>query len=958
MTVAPQTHWPAEPYKGLSFYRPEDRPLFAGRDEDIQSCAAVLASYGTRTLILHGQTGCGKSSFLRAGLIPTMEHEGVGFEFLKDQDNEFQTIFIRCTHAPLTQIANQLYQFAESGYSFRTPSGEMTIDLRSALGGAETPQKFRLRCRDGDALTEVLMSFSSLLPCTLVLVIDQAEEVITLSSPERERDRKDSDNFFAFLQKFNSISIDLKLIIALRTEFYGRFFSKMQSDYAARADVKQFFLEDLVMENLVDAIERPTLKRGVGDFGVPHDTYGFEYEPGLARQIAQDIFKAREGGGVLPLLQIVCRSLYIDARASDERPMLVTRDDYVRMGRVEGRIAEHVRKSIEDACRSQALPESRLETEVNRWRRALCVLASRQEDGSATTRVTQRAHLRDAAAAQAVTADKDQVLDVLSAPDRLVLRPVWLLNEATGEKMECFSLGHDTIGLSLLQWRDREEEAKKRRSAVRSSRISQWITLAAVVFASIGTVLNFYFRHVERRALAVEKAERLVLAARSVSAGDYPLGLLLTLEALNVVEGEDGILVTPGPADQLISILAGAPHKWQKLDAVAPQLAPVQLSRDAVIYSTGNGAKLLHLSTGSEEPIEFPQLDEALPDWDKSEITAWFGSDGNEVLFVSDTSLYLAEENRWISIVDFVARFGKSTEFKDRRFYPHGSGVLLTVNDSMSPDNPSEFTGYRWSPNSDQPYAYIGSETFEDRLAIKGVGSKIIFASAEWGSAVQGPIEFGVVDLKLGLVAVFPAEARKPPVISPDGRYLVVTAGPSRIRVYDLTLDTGSGNGSCSPPGCLPYKEPDGVFEELAVANSMRVPLVAALLEQAGVQLLSAESGVLTSERLLGVRPRTRQFVEAFSFTPGGDFLVLVSMNDDFEYFLQYWDLRKTADETKQSLSSLSETELRDRACTAAGRNLTQEEWRQHLGTGTRSPTCPAFPPPQIRASNEEAPGA
>lgn len=56
-----EANWPKEPYKGFSYYTFEDTLLFVGRDDDVDDCAAYLAEPKTRTLLLHGRTGCGKS---------------------------------------------------------------------------------------------------------------------------------------------------------------------------------------------------------------------------------------------------------------------------------------------------------------------------------------------------------------------------------------------------------------------------------------------------------------------------------------------------------------------------------------------------------------------------------------------------------------------------------------------------------------------------------------------------------------------------------------------------------------------------------------------------------------------------------------------------------------------------------------------------------------------------------
>src|SRR5271163_3403385 len=129
--------WPSSPYRGLNYYRPQDRALLAGRDRDIRDRSALLAHPETRVLLLHGMTGSGKSSFLRAGLIPTMEEEGVNYLFLKTPGTDDEALFIRSTDAPVDQIARQVYLFAKDPFSLRTPTSSQCVDLTAALLGKE-----------------------------------------------------------------------------------------------------------------------------------------------------------------------------------------------------------------------------------------------------------------------------------------------------------------------------------------------------------------------------------------------------------------------------------------------------------------------------------------------------------------------------------------------------------------------------------------------------------------------------------------------------------------------------------------------------------------------------------------------------------------------------------------------------------------------------------------------------
>jgi hypothetical protein len=95
MSVDRNFNWPQLPYMGLDSYGPADIPIFAARDLNVQNAAVMLTSGRTRTMIFHGGTGTGKSSLLRAGLIPKLETEGFSFEFLKEESSgALQTIFI------------------------------------------------------------------------------------------------------------------------------------------------------------------------------------------------------------------------------------------------------------------------------------------------------------------------------------------------------------------------------------------------------------------------------------------------------------------------------------------------------------------------------------------------------------------------------------------------------------------------------------------------------------------------------------------------------------------------------------------------------------------------------------------------------------------------------------------------------------------------------------------------
>jgi hypothetical protein len=323
--------WPREPYKGLAFYGVEDRLLFSGRDSDVDACIQRLASAETRILLLHGNTGCGKSSFLRAGLIPGLEERGFGYFFLRDAEG--QPLFIRCGPDPLGRIAEHVFRFAQASVPIEGVASVKSLDLSAARLGYSEPTEFVTACRQPGMLMKSLHEISAKLPFTLVIILDQAEEVITLGDATPEYRRQ----FFRFVREFSRINFPIKLVLALRKDHSGRFIElaqeggsidlsqgvpsagtatiapeapAAQTNRGVKADVKLFLLSEFGSEEVEHAIKLPTSKDPLDNLDAPFAHYDFEYAPGVAEEIVEDLFDTRFTAAVLPVMQIVCRDLY------------------------------------------------------------------------------------------------------------------------------------------------------------------------------------------------------------------------------------------------------------------------------------------------------------------------------------------------------------------------------------------------------------------------------------------------------------------------------------------------------------------------------------------------------------------------------------------------------------------------------------------------------------------------
>jgi len=477
--------WPDDPYKGLTYYGRDDVPLFAGRAIDVQRVAHILASGSTRILLLHGSTGCGKSSLLRAGLIPFLENQIGRFNFAKELKSGDTALLVRSTHDPLLELAIRAYGVAvaiinsqgsdasERAHSDETSAApsrstsslrhESTEELERFanepiidLEKYPTLAKFtKAVAKDPERLVDLIGRIAYFRPRTQALVIDQAEEVLILKpGPEGEAARR---QFFMFLVYLSLSSINFRLIVAFRTEYHGRFYALLKGSGADSVSLEDYYLGDLTGRDLLDAIKRPCSTDEIPGYGVPRDHYQFTYEEDLPELIVRDL-KRMLTSGMLPALQIVCRRLYHKAKTTGKVHGLwiIRRKDYGELGGIQGQIDLHLQEALEQCCQTfgnfgYKLFESKFES--MRWRDVLSALAKPQSDGSITTDVKLASALSELAENRGCRMTFEEVMTFLAREEWKIVRPVELTKVATNEKVQCYSLGHDVLGGVLERWR-------------------------------------------------------------------------------------------------------------------------------------------------------------------------------------------------------------------------------------------------------------------------------------------------------------------------------------------------------------------------------------------------------------------------------------------------------------------------------------------------------------------------
>ncbi len=521
--------WPTRPYPGLSYYRAEDRFLYAGREFDVDQCVDLMSQPKTRIMMLHGRTAAGKSSFLRAGFVPALEERGHAFLFFrrKGADGSLKVSPIRCGHDPVSRIAESLYEFVTTPQKVKTARGEVLLELGSVLGKAQSLEEFVAECREEMGLSSAFGRLSASIKHTMVLIVDQVEEIVTLAAADDKQQRL----FGHFLQEMLVQERSMiKLLLVMRKEAFADIFNLVQLDESIRTDVKQYGLRDLDQRDVLEALLLPTSREPVnGALTAPWDTYQFEFEPGLPELITTQLFESAPSGGVLPIMQIVCNDLY-NSVAGSEPPRIIDKQRYLDGGSITGRVDRHISRSVR---RGLEKVNHKSQKEEMNWREALSRFVVQFSDGTARTDVFTEQRLRSELTEAGISYDPRPVLEYLSQPETLLLRTFKSLSGELKEET-FYSLGHDVIALTLAEWKVRvaEEqrvmaEADERARRVKRTRDRWQVAVGALGLALILGALGYAAYAVSE----YEKVQDQIAEYRSIAAEGRDGGTAVSLPA-------------------------------------------------------------------------------------------------------------------------------------------------------------------------------------------------------------------------------------------------------------------------------------------------------------------------------------------------------------------------------------------------------------------------------------------
>ena len=187
------------PFPGLMVFEAEDAPVFFGRDSDWRAVVERLNTRrvqgGARLLVLLGASGSGKSSLLRAGVLPRLRRAGRQWLVLP---------VLRPQAQPLECLAQTL-----------------ALALQRPEAWRELHQQL-LTTTEAPALSDLFAGWAADLrlaaaspEAQLLLPIDQAEELFTVAeAAERER-------FVAVLAAVLQLPLPLQAVMTIRADAMG-----------------------------------------------------------------------------------------------------------------------------------------------------------------------------------------------------------------------------------------------------------------------------------------------------------------------------------------------------------------------------------------------------------------------------------------------------------------------------------------------------------------------------------------------------------------------------------------------------------------------------------------------------------------------------------------------------------------------------------------------------------------
>jgi WD40 repeat protein len=735
-------HWDntRPPYPGLLAFDEADAPIYFGRDDDVRRLIERLnarrAQGGAKLVAVLGASGSGKSSLLRAGVLPRLK---------RDKRNWIVLPPFRPQLHPLEELAQAVAMALGPGADWR--------HWREAFAAEDLPHVLSDLARD-------LRAAQGANEAQILLTVDQTEELFGAA------EKTEAEKFLRVINGLLDERLPFLAVMALRSDYLGQ----LQQAPSLAAPFEEFSLKPMPLARVRDIIEGPTRVAGL------------TVDDALVMAAMSDAAT----DDALPLLAFALRELY-DRFGQSRR---LTAEAYSALGDNAGQLSpleNAVRRKADEVLSAakpspedlQALREAFVPAMVRVNAKGEYVRRPARLDALS---LKARPLIERLAKARLLIIHQDLNVTIVEVTHEALLRKWPLLRGWLDEERE-FLIGKDQLEQDLRDWEkvSADEKTEALLSGLKLTRARTWLVAKPLQFSeaerkfiqdslALNELAAARRERFRRRVLQGSVTAALVLAVVAASAlsewriasiqenkaisRQFAMQALRDLSHDPVVALREAIAAAQRAptveAEQVLNTVLASPVERFIMDAKGgvddlavstdrQRIATVSTDGITSIWNSENGELLLTLvcrGTGGEfSPdgkrfISSSTADSSttcLSDAINGHLIAElhgaddgsFSPDSRYVLTLDDGSarLWSAQDGGALSYVPAQAK-----SVKDALWWPNGKGIVtLDGNNTVSV----------WQVGDAKPAATIrGDDDIEHLLALSPDGRRIVVAGS------------------------------------------------------------------------------------------------------------------------------------------------------------------------------------------------------------------------------------